>query len=70
VTPGQPGEALLRGPIVAQGYHNNEEANKASFTPDGWMRTGDVLRVEGDLVYVVDRKKVICHQSSNIFGVG
>ncbi|KAK0385486.1 hypothetical protein NLU13_6666 [Sarocladium strictum] len=57
VPPGQPGEAWLRGPIVAMGYHNNDEANRLTFTSDGWMKTGDILRVEKDLVYVVDRKK-------------
>ena len=58
VPPGEPGEALLRGPVVTTGYHNHEEANRSAFTPDGWMKTGDILRVENDLVYVVDRKKV------------
>ncbi|KAH8174891.1 AMP-binding enzyme domain-containing protein [Sarocladium implicatum] len=57
VAPGEAGEALLRGPVVTIGYHNNEEANRSTFTHDGWMRTGDILRVEDDLVYVVDRKK-------------
>ena len=58
VEEGQPGEALLKGPMVTKGYHNNPEANKASFTTDGWFRTGDVLKKEGDVFYMVDRKKV------------
>ncbi|THY57296.1 acetyl-CoA synthetase-like protein [Aureobasidium pullulans] len=29
---GQPGEALLKGPVISQGYHNNPEANAAGFT--------------------------------------
>ena len=58
VGPGEPGEALIKGPIVTQGYHKNPEANAASFTPDGWLRTGDVLRMDGGNLYVVDRKKV------------
>ncbi|KAH6889259.1 hypothetical protein B0T10DRAFT_440925 [Thelonectria olida] len=57
VRPGEPGEALIKGPIVTQGYHNNPEANRASFTDDGWFRTGDVLRMEDDELFVVDRKK-------------
>jgi 4-coumarate--CoA ligase len=57
VEPGQPGEALIKGPIVTQGYHNNPEANAASFTTDGWLRTGDILRMDGHELYVVDRKK-------------
>ncbi|RFU77998.1 4-coumarate- ligase 2a [Trichoderma arundinaceum] len=54
---GQPGEALVKGPMVTKGYHNNPEANKSSFTDDGWFRTGDILKMEGDLLYMVDRKK-------------
>ncbi|PHH82205.1 hypothetical protein CDD82_6692 [Ophiocordyceps australis] len=57
VPPGEPGEALVKGPAITNGYHNNPEANKNSFTPDGWFRTGDILRMERDLVYLVDRKK-------------
>lgn len=58
VPAGMPGEALLKGPVVMMGYHNNSEANKAAFTADGWFRTGDVLRVEDGLIYYVDRKQV------------
>lgn len=57
VKEGQPGEALLKGPMVTKGYHNNPEANKSSFTADGWFRTGDILKMEGDVLYMVDRKK-------------
>jgi 4-coumarate--CoA ligase len=48
----------MKGPIVTQGYHNNPDANASSFTSDGWLRTGDILRFEGKQLYVVDRKKV------------
>ena len=58
VGPGELGEALLKGPVITKGYHNNPTANKAMFTEDGWMRTGDILRVKGDLLYLIDRKKV------------
>lgn len=58
VQPGQPGEALLKGPMITRGYHNNPEANKNSFTSDGWFRTGDIIRMKNDLLYIVDRKKV------------
>lgn len=62
---GMPGEALLKGPVVMMGYHNNPEANAAAFTADGWFRTGDVLRVEDGLVVFVDRKQV-CHTDAHI----
>ncbi|KAI5460136.1 hypothetical protein BGZ63DRAFT_455663 [Mariannaea sp. PMI_226] len=57
VEPGQPGEAIIKGPTVMKAYHNNSEASKMAFTPDGWLRTGDILRVENSLVYMVERKK-------------
>lgn len=37
VPAGMPGEALLNGPVVMIGYHNNPEANAAVFTADGWF---------------------------------
>jgi len=42
-----------------KGYHGDSSATAAAFTPDGWFRTGDVARLHGNLVYIVDRKKVI-----------
>lgn len=57
--PGEPGEVLIKGPIVTQGYHRNPEANEKAFTADGWMRTGDVMRIDANNLYhIVDRKKV------------
>ncbi|OAA81976.1 4-coumarate-CoA ligase 2a [Akanthomyces lecanii RCEF 1005] len=56
--PGEPGEILIKGPIVTQGYHRNPEANEKTFTTDGWMRTGDIMRIDSNNLYhIVDRKK-------------
>jgi acyl-CoA synthetase (AMP-forming)/AMP-acid ligase II len=41
---GEIGEVAARGPSVHLGYHNNPAANAASFTDDGWFRTGDLGR--------------------------
>jgi non-ribosomal peptide synthetase component E (peptide arylation enzyme) len=42
---GEIGELAARGPTIHLGYHNNPAANAASFTEDGWFRTGDLGRV-------------------------
>ncbi|MGO4493913.1 long-chain-fatty-acid--CoA ligase [Arthrobacter sp. 2YAF22_2] len=55
---GQPGELLLKGPQVFQGYWNNPEETAKTLTEDGWLRTGDVVTVDGDgFTTVVDRAK-------------
>ncbi|KAI9299923.1 hypothetical protein BJ944DRAFT_244697, partial [Cunninghamella echinulata] len=55
----QAGELLLKGPFQMKGYINNEEANKKTFTADGWMRTGDVAKYDSKTgeFYIVDRIK-------------
>jgi oxalate---CoA ligase len=57
---GAPGEVVVRGPNVTRGYHNNPEANAASFT-GGWFRTGDrgVLDADGYLTLVGRIKELI-----------
>jgi 2,3-dihydroxybenzoate-AMP ligase len=45
VAPGERGELVTRGPYTIRGYYKAPEHNKAAFTPDGFYRTGDVVRV-------------------------
>ncbi|MDG4862659.1 FadD3 family acyl-CoA ligase [Streptomyces sp. T-3] len=40
--PGSPGEVLVRGFNVMQGYFEDPQETKKAITPDGWLRTGDV----------------------------
>ncbi|MDQ0848918.1 long-chain acyl-CoA synthetase [Arthrobacter sp. B3I9] len=58
VASGQPGELLLQGPQVFQGYWNNPEETAKTLTADGWLRTGDVVTVDADgFTTIVDRSK-------------
>ena len=55
---GEQGEIWIRGPQVMRGYLNNDEATAETLTEDGWLRTGDIGRVdENGFFYVVDRLK-------------
>ena len=52
------GEVLIKGPIVMQGYWQNDSANKEVFTGDGYFRSGDLGRIDSDgFLYIVGRKK-------------
>lgn len=52
------GELMVRGPQVMKGYYNNSLATSETLTPDGWLHTGDIVRMDSNrYVYVLDRKK-------------
>jgi long-chain acyl-CoA synthetase len=52
------GEVLIRGPIVMQGYWQNEEANAEVFDADRWFKTGDLGKLDDEgFLYIVGRKK-------------
>jgi long-chain acyl-CoA synthetase len=54
------GEVLIRGPLVFAGYHKEPAATKDAVGDDGWLRTGDIGRIDDDgYLYIVDRKKHI-----------
>ncbi|HEX2814202.1 MAG TPA: long-chain fatty acid--CoA ligase [Sphingopyxis sp.] len=56
--PGEAGELAVKGPQIMQGYWNRPEADKDSFTEDGWLRTGDVAAIDADgYIRIVDRLK-------------
>ncbi|MGA8254610.1 MAG: class I adenylate-forming enzyme family protein [Mycobacterium sp.] len=56
------GELVVRGANVTVGYWNRPEANSATFV-DGWLHTGDVVRVDGaGRVHIIDRLKDIINR--------
>ena len=56
--PGEPGELLIRGPQVMAGYWQRPEATAETFTPDGWLKSGDIGVIDEDgFLKLVDRKK-------------
>jgi long-chain acyl-CoA synthetase len=64
------GELLVKGDSVMIGYYNNDEANKESFTEDGWFCTGDLARIDKDgYVYICGRKKfvIVLKNGKNVY---
>jgi acyl-CoA synthetase (AMP-forming)/AMP-acid ligase II len=58
VPDGASGELWVRGYNVMRGYWDDPEQTAEAITPDGWLRTGDiVIRDERGFVRIVDRKK-------------
>ncbi len=54
---GEVGELMVKGPNIMQGYWNHPDETAAIFF-DGWMRTGDVGKMDEDgYFYIVDRSK-------------
>ena len=43
VGPNKPGELLIKGPHIMEGYYNNENETKSVFE-NGWFKTGDIVR--------------------------
>ena len=68
VPDGTTGELVIRGPNVMRGYYKNEEATRASFAPDGWLRTGDLGHRDIDgFFFVTGRiKELIIKGGENI----
>ena len=64
------GEIQVKGDAVMLGYYNNEEATKAAFTKDGWLRTGDMGVLDNrDNLYIKGRCKnmILTGSGQNIY---
>ncbi len=68
VPDGETGELAIRGPNVMRGYYKNPQATGTAFTPDGWLRTGDLGHRDADgFFFVTGRiKELIIKGGENI----
>ena len=66
--PDEQGEIAIRGPNVMKGYLKNPQATRTTFTPDGWLLSGDLGHKDSDgYVYVTGRlKELIIKGGENI----
>jgi long-chain acyl-CoA synthetase len=54
---GEPGEIIMKGPLMMQGYWNNPQETAGQLR-GGWLYTGDIaVQDEDDYFFIVDRKK-------------
>ncbi len=65
---GEVGELIVKGDCVMQGYHNNQEATNSTII-NGWLRTGDLGKIDDEgYIYIVDRKKdLIISKGINVY---
>jgi 2,3-dihydroxybenzoate-AMP ligase len=76
VPDGEPGELIVRGPYTLRGYFRSPEHNARAFTPDGFYRSGDLLRkmpsgnyvVEGRVKDLINRggEKISAEEAENL----
>ncbi|MEQ6248400.1 AMP-binding protein [Sulfitobacter sp. HNIBRBA3233] len=55
---GEEGELWIKGPQVMLGYLNNEKATNETINEDGWLKTGDIAKIDEDgFMFIMDRLK-------------
>jgi acyl-CoA synthetase (AMP-forming)/AMP-acid ligase II len=52
---GDPGELFVRSPSVMRGYYRDPARTQAVLDPEGWFRTGDLARLDGDELIITGR---------------
>ena len=69
VAQGEVGEIAIRGHNVMKSYWRRPDATAEAISPDGWLRTGDLAKVDEDgYFFIVDRKKeLIIRGGYNIY---
>ena len=65
---GAEGNICVRGPNVMLGYWRNPKATSEAFFADGWLRTGDIGRLQDGLLFLASRKRdLIIRGGENIY---
>lgn len=69
VPQGQAGELWFGGPGITPGYWQRPDANAAAFSPDGWLKSGDLARCDADgYYYIVGRiKEMFISGGENVY---
>jgi long-chain acyl-CoA synthetase len=67
VANGEIGELHVRGPNVMRGYYRAPDLTAKAIDSDGWFNTGDLVRLEGDALFIVGRtKEMIIRSGFNV----
>jgi long-chain acyl-CoA synthetase len=65
---GEVGELHVRGPNVTLGYYRAPELTAKAIDGDGWFNTGDLVRLDGDRLFIVGRaKELIIRSGFNVY---
>jgi len=64
------GEIIVKGPMVMKGYYNRTEETAAAFTPEGYLKTGDLGYLDGEnYLYLTGRAKnlIVTEGGKNVY---